>query len=88
MTEHESRINVIAAERISSAPAGGYLLEIFKGMEAQMVTMQSQGQFSQLSFIGSPDELKPGDLIPELHFSLREYVGEVIEEDEDTNEGE
>lgn len=84
MTDQVSRINAIAAERISSAPFGSYLLEIFKGMEAQMAVMQSQGQFSQLSFVGDPSELKEGDLIPELHFSLRTYVGsEVLEEDSD-----
>ena len=87
MPEQESRINAIAAERIASAPFGSYLLEIFKGMEAQMAVMQSQGQFSQLSFIGAPDELKEGDLIPELHFSLRVCTGgELFEEDTDTEE--
>ncbi len=84
MTEQESRINAVAAERIMTAPAGGkYLLEIFKGMEAQMAVMQSQGQFSQLQFVSDPSELKEGDLIPELHFTLRTYVGGVFEEDTD-----
>ena len=79
MTEHESRINAVAAERLAAAPGGGYLLEMFKGMEAQMAVMRSQGQFSQLSFVSDPNDLKAGDLIPELHFSLRVYTGEAIE---------
>ncbi len=88
MPEHESRINTFAAERLADAPGGGYLLEMFKAMEAQMAVMQSQGQFSQLSFVSDTSELKEGDLIPELHFSLRVYTSEVLEVLEgDANEG-
>ena len=88
MTEQESCINKAAAERLSAAPGGGYLLEMFKAMEAQMAVMQSQGQFSQLSFVSDPSELKEGDLIPELHFSLHVYTSEELEVLEgDTDEG-
>jgi hypothetical protein len=73
-----SNINVVAATALSAAPGGAYLLEIFKGMEAQMEVMQSSGQFSQVQFVSDPNLMKPGDLIPELHFSLRSYDGPLL----------
>jgi len=83
-----SLINAEAAARISSGPGGAYLIEIFKAMEVQMNVMQSQGQFSQMQFIGNdPNELKEGDLIPELHFSLRRYSGPILSEGMEVTEG-
>lgn len=76
-----SKINEQAAARLASGPGGPYLLEIFKGMEAQMAVWQSEGQFSQLQFVMDPTELKEGDLIPELHFSLRRYTGPIMSEE-------
>jgi len=74
-----SRINTEAGQRIvSSQLSGPALLEIFKMIEVQMGVVQAQGNFVQFSFIGNPEELKEGDLIPEIHLSLRPFVGHVI----------
>ncbi len=82
-----SKINNQAAARLTSAPGGSYLLEIFKGMEVQMGVYNSEGQFSQLQFVGDPSELQIGDLIPELHFSLRRYTGPIISQPMEVVEG-
>ncbi len=74
-----SRINTDAAQRIvSSQLSGPALLEIFKMIEVQMGVVEAQGNFVQFSFIGNPEELKEGDLIPEVHLSLRPFVGNVV----------
>lgn len=74
-----SRINEHAAQRIvSSQLSGPALLEIFKMIEVQMGIIEAQGNFVQFSFVSNPEELKEGDLIPELHISLRPFVGNVV----------
>lgn len=73
-----SKINSHASQRIASSDLSGpALLEIFKMIEAQMGVIESQGTFVQFSFIGDPTELKEGDLIPELHLSLRPFAGQL-----------
>lgn len=74
-----SRINEQAAQRIASNQLSGpALMEIFKMLELQMGVVEAQGNFVQFSFLGSPEELKEGDLIPELHLSLRPFTGHAV----------
>ncbi len=69
-----SKINKEAAERIkTSSLSGPVLLEMFEGLMAQMITLNADGNFAQFQFVGDTEELEDGDLIPELHLSLRRY---------------
>lgn len=75
-----SKINKKAANKIkTSALSGSALLQMFELLEAQMGTLGAEGQFTQFSFVGDLDDMKPGDLIPELHLSLRPVTSEQIE---------
>lgn len=77
-----SKINQAAAVRIvTSLINGPSLLEIFKGIEAQMETLQSPGSFVAFQFLGDESELKDGDLIPEINFSLRRYEAPSVQLD-------
>lgn len=76
-----SKINKIAADKIqTSALTGSALLQMFQLLEAQMETIGAEGQFIQFSFVSDLKDMKPGDLIPELHLSLRPMVTEQIEQ--------
>lgn len=78
-----SRINQVAAALISSSPINGpLLLEMFKALEAQMSLLKAEGQFAQFQFV-DPTELKEGDIIPEIHLSLRTHKGPLILEPTD-----
>lgn len=77
-----SKINKATAARIATSEiTGPTLLQMFQNIEAQMEVIGAQGNFIQFSFIGDPGEVKVGDLIPELHLSLRPHVGDIIMED-------
>lgn len=74
-----SNISPVAANRISTSQINGArLLEMFKALEAQMKVANADGQFAQMQFIGDPSEVNEGDIIPELHLSLRTYHGPLI----------
>lgn len=76
-----SSISPVAAVRISTSPINGLtLLEMFKALEAQMKLMNAEGQFAQFQFVDGT-ELKDGDLIPEIHLSIRTYKGPLILEE-------
>ncbi len=78
-----SKINPASAERILSSEINGQtLLEIFKGIEAQMEILQAPGSFVAFQFLGEEGELKDGDLIPEINFSLRRYFAPTIQDGE------
>lgn len=75
-----SRINKTAAEKIrTNAITGSALLQMFELLETQMETLGADGQFIQFSFVSDLKDMKEGDLIPELHLSLRPFSTEQIE---------
>lgn len=75
-----SKINKKAAEKIqTSALTGSHLLQMFQLLESQMETLGAEGQFTQFSFVSDLEDMQPGDLIPELHLSLRPVTSEQIE---------
>lgn len=75
-----TKINANAAAKIQgSAISGSSLLQMFQLLESQMETLGAEGQFTQFSFVSDLDDMKPGDLIPELHLSLRPVTTEQIE---------
>ena len=75
-----SKINQAAATKIqSSALTGSSLLQMFELLEQQMETIGAEGHFTQFSFVSDLEDMKPGDLIPELHLSLRPVTTEQIE---------
>ena len=68
-----NEINEEAVNRIETSNINGIsLLEMFKSLQYQMQVINAEGNFIQFEFI-EPGELKEGDLIPELHLSLRTY---------------
>lgn len=76
-----SRINPAAAARLSSSQlTGPGLLAMFQTLEEQMNVIQAEGNFVQFQFINDPGELQEGDLIPELHLSLRPYASQIVEQ--------
>ena len=76
-----SRINQLAAARLSSSQINGpKLLNMFEQLLAQMETLKAQGHFAQMQFVTDPQDMKPGDVIPEIHLSLRTYNGPIIGE--------
>ena len=75
-------INKYAADRIKTNELSGpVLLSMFEGLQLQMETMGAEGNFVQYQFVGDPEELQDGDLIPELHLSLRRYIKPDLESD-------
>jgi len=75
-----SSINKASADKIrSSALSGSALLQMFELLETQMETIGAEGQFTQFSFVSDLNDMQPGDLIPELHLSLRPVTTEQIE---------
>ncbi len=83
-----SRINNVAAARLSSADISGpKLLEMFKALEAQMASINSEMNYAQFQFVMDPNEMKEGDLIPEIHFSLRTYHGPIVGQPVEFEEG-
>lgn len=75
-----TRINQIIADRIKGgAITGPALLQMFELLEAQMETVGAQGNFTQFQFVRDITELKEGDLIPEIHLSLRPFSSEEID---------
>lgn len=76
-----SRINQLAAARLSSSKINGAnLLAMFEQLIGQMEMLNAEGHFAQLQFVTSHNEMKPGDIIPEIHLSLRTYNGPIIGE--------
>lgn len=74
-----SNISPVAANRISTSEiTGTKLLEMFKALEAQMKVIGADGHFAQMQFVGDPSELNDGDVIPEIHLSLRTYHGPLV----------
>ena len=69
-----AEISKIAKERMTEAAGGELLLQVFEVMAAQLALMESTGQFTQFQFVEA-SELKEGDLIPEVHLSLRKFEG-------------
>ena len=83
-----SRINQVAAARLSSGDISGpKLLEMFKALEAQMTAVNSEMNYAQFQFVTNPNEMKEGDLIPEIHFSLRTHHGPIIGQPVEFTEG-
>lgn len=75
-----SRISKACAERIRTASiTGSTLLQMFELLEAQMETIGAEGNFTQFQFVQGLADLKEGDLIPEVHLSLRPFDSESIE---------
>jgi len=75
-----SKINETAATKIkTSALSGSALLQMFQLLESQMETLGAEGQFTQFSFVSDISDMKEGDLIPELHLSLRPFSTEQID---------
>lgn len=68
-----SKINRVSAARIAESPLGIALLQAFQRLEKDMVSTGGTEVFVQLGFNEPGDEIKPGDLIPTIHFGLRPY---------------
>ena len=75
----DQRINPIAAARLSGSQiTGPKLLAIFQALADQMDAIGAEGNFSQMQFITDPTELTEGDLVPEIHLSIRRYTGPIL----------
>ena len=80
-----SRINAGAAALINSSTiTGPLLLEMFRALEVQMNLLKAEGQFAQFQFV-DPTDLKEGDIIPEIHLSLRTHKGPLVLEPTELN---
>ena len=72
-----AEISNVAKERMKEAAGGEMLLQVFEAMSVQMALMESTGQFTQFQFVDAL-ELVEGDLIPEVHLSLRRFEGHAM----------
>jgi hypothetical protein len=52
---------------------------MFELLESQMEVLGAEGNFTQFQFVQGLGDLKEGDLIPEIHLSLRPYDSEAIQ---------
>lgn len=83
-----SNINPVAAHRMATSQiTGEKLLQMFQALEQQMGILGADGQYAQMQFVSDPAEIKEGDVIPELHLSLRTYQGPMIGQPVQFDEG-
>lgn len=77
----EQRINAACFARLTQSEMSKTIIPIFEAMLRQMEETGTVGNYMQLNFAAPGDQMREGDLIPQIHFSLQPAMPPIMVEE-------